>query len=337
LYLKSSWPTFYHYYDRDGSRGLFIGLLPPSCPSRLSEPYLYTSIVLTSVICAIVAFILAMLIIFRYNGVKIVKKRLKTHYISNSTAALYFLANSARSWCDAVQYGSLNIYSPLVFQVTISLLGLVMHAIGGLLLALVLNEHRRALTRWHAESNTGISNGGHRYNSGNSMISEYMSTGQRVLRLKSLFFSLEGLFFGLFVVLLLSLALKTIYFNYSLFFWIYLFCYLLQRTPILLLTVYILCVRLADGKESYALKSALFVGTLCNAVNDLPVPIWSALLSNFGCVFYICSLVDVSRLLVAVSWVAYFVFVVLSFRRQAKMFLWFTISRVQDSLDYRKF
>jgi hypothetical protein len=188
--------------------------------------------------------------------------------------------------------------------------------------------------------------------------------GRRCSTVRAVLFSLEAVFFILFVIYLVGLYLKfaNIGTQHSdVYGWIFFGVYLLQRIPPVILVMVIIMGGVCDRDRSSAASTRgpsvasrliLAAGSILNALNEMPAEFWVNALRNStllrlclvyhtcdvngtdelppisaaGCVFYIASLFDMVNLLYGLSLVLYFIFLRAEYLRNMESCLWESIA-----------
>eukprot|EP00761_Pharyngomonas_kirbyi_P009521 gb/GECH01009537.1/.p1 GENE.gb/GECH01009537.1/~~gb/GECH01009537.1/.p1 ORF type:complete len:172 (+),score=19.10 gb/GECH01009537.1/:1-516(+) len=123
--------------------------------------------------------------------------------------------------------------------------------------------------------------------------------------------------------------------------WLQLASALLQRVPIVVLTLFIVFWvnrSLVVGPKLFQ-RILLFIATFINMPFDVPLSLWRDMdqATSEQCMFYIGSVVDAILTLYTISLVLYFIFLRSEFRRNAEEQTFQVVRKSQDFFDVRSF
>lgn len=362
MVFKDNW-DFFSFLARNSSRGEGydqIGGIPlRNCPepdTALGKDGLfpYPTVMFTYMLIGLVSFIFVVTITFKYNSVRVFNKKIRTNQISNTLWIIFFFFLGVRVTFDAVRYGMNVVYETSDLNSGLHFASLVTDALLNMFLCLSLNHQ----LKFRSASRSPITRSSSTKSAHKDNLSRQPSSKLRadplpeqenanVLRVSLVvLFSLETLFFALFILHLVFLYLNiTSEAGDDIFYWLYIGAYILQRLPILILTLFIvLSAALTDGPSRTArmcllLASILFLCVIAppSILTDWFIRTDCEGYCSQACPFYIGSWVDFLQLLQLFSLLFYMGFIRFEYKRNMEECIWTTVSQIQDSFDVRRF
>jgi len=299
----------------------------PECPSewgvnKFANSYIaFPSSAFLCSIITICCIILACLISFKYNSVKVFNRKVRTQNISNTLWIIYFLIIACRNAFEAVIL-SLSERDADLVDMILTMHVLVFYGLGCFCLCLALNHQRRfrsSVPKNNTKDGTKESD---------PLIAKYDWC-------KRTFTGAEALFFFLLVVYFIFLYLEIVK-KGKIFDILFLTILGIQRVPVIILMAMIISLfRGSDGPTKQS-RWFLFIASILNITGDLPLNVWAYILPG-NCVFVVASWVDFFHLFYLISLILIFLFVKNEYQRNMEETIWSTVSQIQDTFDFRKF
>jgi len=306
------------------------------CPPNFPPEYMsYPSSAILYGVLSIATFAFALFIIIKYNSVKVWDKSFSPLYISNTLWIIYYLALFTRASCNTVRY-ALRPDANIEVTNILSLSNLILQGISAFALSLTINHQRkyRSTAPIHPNPNASaasIAGAGEKAPLVNTHGSMRAETGW----LKAVSF-IEILFSIFFLIYLVFLYLVLIKGHDEVFESLFLGAFVLQRLPIVVMTIAIVAQQSAEGPTRKS-RIVFLVGSLLHLVNDLPTFMWAQILPHTCIIFNSMNWLDALNLFSFISIVLFFFFIRWEFLRNMEEVIWDKVNQIQTTFDFRRF
>jgi hypothetical protein len=287
------------------------------------------------------------MVAFKYNAVRVFDHKIRTPSISNTLWIMFYLFVFLGSLLNALRFALLGVSTVLCVDRWFEAISLTFHGLSTLALSMALNHQRR-------------------FRSSNAVPEEEAETDPLLKRYDHLRRNISALDVGfmlLFVVydvmawvavlMTRTCTARDEVVAVEVFPWVFVGLFLLQRIPPLVLTgMIIFCPPappdqalangtvtedyLPPGGPSTKAKVLLGLATLFSVSGDVPLSLWKDAFGD-SCVFWIGSGVDLVHLLYVIGLILYFAFLRSEYLRNMEEAIWGTVTKFQQSFDFRKF